>query len=64
VASAVEHERSGLIIDATDPLAVEQALVALIQNPSQRQQLGQFGLERARRSFDWQIISKEIAQIL
>jgi len=64
VASAVEPNRSGLIIDASDPVAVEQAITLLIQNPSQRQRFGQFGLERARRSFAWQIISKEIAQIL
>lgn len=64
VASAVEHEQSGLIIDAIDPVAVRQAIESLLENPALRQQLGQFGLERARRSFDWQIISKEIAQIL
>jgi len=64
VASAVEHESSGLIIDATDPIAIRQAVISLLQNPPRRQQFGQFGLERARRSFDWRIISKEIAQIL
>ncbi len=64
VASAIENGRSGLIIDANDQSAIRQTLVSLIQNPSLREQLGQYGLERARQSFDWQIISREIMKIL
>ncbi|MFH1212930.1 MAG: glycosyltransferase family 4 protein [Candidatus Neomarinimicrobiota bacterium] len=63
-ASAVSDGQSGLIIDGTDQTVVRQTIVTLIENSSLTKQLGQFGLERARRYFDWRIISEEIARFL
>jgi len=64
VASAVEHGRSGFIIDATDPSAVKNTLVALLKNQTLTEQFGQFGLQRARHFFDWKTIRGEIIKIL
>ncbi|MCK9559654.1 MAG: glycosyltransferase family 4 protein, partial [Candidatus Marinimicrobia bacterium] len=64
VASAVEHDRSGFITDPTNPITVKSTIVSLIKNQTLMNQLGQYGLQRARKSFDWQIISEEINKIL
>lgn len=64
VASAVEHDRSGFITDPTNPITVKSTIVSLIENQTLMNQLGQYGLQRARKSFDWQIISEEINTIL
>ena len=64
IADAIEDQKSGYIIDGTDLNTVTNTIRSLIENVNKRNTIGQYGLNRARRSFDWKTISKQIAPYL
>ncbi|MBL7136602.1 MAG: glycosyltransferase family 4 protein [Candidatus Marinimicrobia bacterium] len=64
IADAIEDQKSGYIIDGTDLSTVTDAIKSLIENSNKRNTIGQYGLNRARRSFDWKTISKKIVHYL
>lgn len=47
----IEQGRSGLMVAKNDPVALAEALAALIQSPSRRHELGQAGLAAYRARF-------------
>lgn len=47
----VHHGRNGYLVPATDAVALAQATVALLKNPSQARQFGQAGREIVRTEF-------------
>ncbi|GAB4494946.1 MAG: hypothetical protein OHK0052_01230 [Anaerolineales bacterium] len=53
VADAVQHERTGILVPATDVNALAQAILRLLQNPQDARQLGQNGRDWAE-SLTWQ----------
>jgi len=64
IADAIEDRKSGYIIDGTDLNTVTNTIKSLIENGNIRNMIGQYGLHRARKSFDWKTISKNIVQYL
>jgi glycosyltransferase involved in cell wall biosynthesis len=47
----IEQGRSGVMVPKNDPVALAEALAALIQSPSRRQEMGQAGLAAYRARF-------------
>jgi len=52
-AEAVLHGKTGMLVDPHDAGELASAIGMLIDNRSKRQELGAFGLSRARREFSW-----------
>lgn len=61
---AVEDGMSGYIIDGTDLNAIVATIERLMTDESQRLEIGRYGLQRARRYFDWKTISKKVQPYL
>lgn len=50
-AEIIDHGVTGLLIDQADVASLVSAIVRLLQNPSQRQEMGEAGFERLQRCF-------------
>ena len=60
---AVEHERTGLLVDPTDHLAVADAIGGLLADPSRAAELGRNGAERAQ-AFAWPRVAERVEALL
>jgi phosphatidylinositol alpha-1,6-mannosyltransferase len=60
---AVVHERTGLLVDPTDPEAVAAALAELLLDRQLRETLGRAGAERARE-FAWPTVARRVEDLL
>jgi phosphatidyl-myo-inositol dimannoside synthase len=60
---AVLDGESGLLVDPTDPLAVAEAITALLRDPGLARRLGDAGAERAR-SFAWPVIAERVEAVM
>jgi phosphatidyl-myo-inositol dimannoside synthase len=60
---AVEHERTGLLVDPTDHLAIADAIGGLLLDPGRAAELGRAGAERAK-SFAWPRIAERVEALL
>jgi phosphatidylinositol alpha-1,6-mannosyltransferase len=60
---AVEHERTGLLVDPADPHAVAGALADLLLDRQLRETLGRAGAERARE-FAWPEVARRLEDLL
>jgi phosphatidyl-myo-inositol dimannoside synthase len=60
---AVVHERTGLLVDPEDHVAVAQALTRLLRDRDLARELGRGGHERAQ-SFAWPHVSREVEGLL
>jgi glycosyltransferase involved in cell wall biosynthesis len=49
----VEHGRSGLIVERSDPQAIADAILQLLSNPDKRDAMSQAAFERASTMFSW-----------
>ncbi|MGH9155230.1 MAG: glycosyltransferase family 4 protein [Acidimicrobiales bacterium] len=65
VADAVEHGRTGLLVDRPrDPAAVAAALAELVDDPARRAALGQAARQRAVDHFDYDRLAAHLATAL
>jgi len=53
VPDAVVDGKTGYLVDPEDPEAIAAAIVRLLENRPLREQMGEFGRERAIAEFDW-----------
>jgi phosphatidylinositol alpha-1,6-mannosyltransferase len=60
---AVEHERTGLLVDPTDHLAVSDAIGGLLVDRERAAELGRFGEERAQ-AFAWPRVAERVEALL
>ncbi len=49
---------AGIIVPPGDAAALERAILSLLDNPDLRVRLGQAGLERVRKLFNWQVAAE------
>ncbi|MCK4826516.1 glycosyltransferase family 4 protein, partial [bacterium] len=64
ISDAIENGKSGYIIDGTNLQIITKTLDKLLQNTEIRIELGNYGLERARKTFDWKLKSREILPLI
>jgi phosphatidylinositol alpha-1,6-mannosyltransferase len=60
---AVVHDRTGLLVDPTDHVAVADALTTLLESPEIAERLGRAGTERAN-DFAWPKIARRVEDLL
>jgi phosphatidylinositol alpha-1,6-mannosyltransferase len=60
---AVDGGRTGLLVDATDHLAVADALTTLLLDRERAEEMGRAGRERARE-FAWPLVSARVERLL
>jgi len=64
IAEAVEDGRTGLLVPASDPRALAHAIKRLLDDPALRRTMGAAARERARRSFDARVQSRQLEELL
>ena len=62
VVRAVTHGRDGLLVERKSRRQLSYALQTLINNPALRQEMGQAGLQKARR-YDWERVIDEVTDV-
>lgn len=60
---AVADGETGLLVDATDPIAVTEAVTTLLLDQARARSLGENGTKRAR-DFAWPIITQRVEEVL
>ncbi len=60
---AVVDQKTGLLVDPTDHVAVGEAISSLLRNPARATALGRAGAERARE-FAWPLVAGRVEQVL
>lgn len=56
----VEHGRSGLLVERSDPQALADAILQLLSSPDQRDAMAQAAFERASSIFSWDRIVEDL----
>jgi glycosyltransferase involved in cell wall biosynthesis len=56
----VEHGRTGLLVERSDPQALANAILQLLSNPDQRDAMAQAAFERASTRFSWDRITEDL----
>lgn len=62
VVDAVEHNKTGLIVDPYSQQDIENAIEMLLGNPQLAAKLGQQGKERVEKYFKWEYIAERACQ--
>ncbi|MFA6189052.1 MAG: glycosyltransferase family 4 protein [Sulfuricurvum sp.] len=63
LAEVIEDQKSGMLVKPEDPSALVDAIVSLMQDPDQRQQIGENGYKRVKATFAYNIYQKTIASM-
>ena len=53
---AVEHNKTGLLVDPCSQRSLENAIIALLTNPQLSAKLGEQGRKRVERDFKWEVV--------
>ncbi len=64
VADAVEDGKTGFLVDPIGNEEILEACKKLFNSEELRQKMGTYGLQRAKQSFEWKLLSKKIEEIL
>ncbi len=60
---AVEDGATGLLVDATDPVAVAEAVASLLLDPARAEAMGRRGAERAA-ALSWPVMAARVGELL
>jgi len=60
---AVDHDKSGLLVDPQDIGAVAEALVSVLTNPAVADRLGKEGRRRVLERFTWEKVIGEARKV-
>lgn len=63
VPEAIDHGRTGLLVDGTDVQELARAIDRLARDPAERQALGSAGRERVLRGFTWDHAAAQVVRI-
>ena len=53
VPEAVEHDKSGLLVEPEDDQALADAIIELLNNPGRARRMGEYGRHRVESEFTW-----------
>jgi glycosyltransferase involved in cell wall biosynthesis len=56
----VEHGRSGLLVERSNPQAIADAVLQLLSNPNQRDAMAEAAFQRASTLFSWDRIAEDL----
>ena len=60
----IESCRCGILVPPGDPIALGKAVVQLLNNPEERQRLGQRGRQAAVDQYSWATIAERTEQFI
>lgn len=63
IPDVVKHRRTGLLVPEKNPMALANAIVELLGDPSYARQLAENGLEFSRTYFNWERITDAIERV-
>lgn len=63
VKTLIKENERGLTFPAGNRKALKQQIIRLIENPNERDRLGQAGKEYIRSGFDWKVIRRQYAEL-
>ena len=61
--SLIEHGQDGLLVAAKDPIALQVAIKAVLDDPEFAQRLGENASERVRQRFDIDVEADRLAEL-
>ena len=64
ITDIVEHGKTGIIVEKKNPTALAKAIATLIDNPSQRRQMGQAGRKAYEEKFTISVFEQQLTNIL
>lgn len=64
VPEAVENNVSGVLVDSSDIMQIQQAAESLLKNDENRRLMGDLGFERAQRLYNWPAQAKRLEAFL
>jgi len=64
VREAVEHGKSGFVVNGEDPAAITNAINYFIEHPEERKRIGEYGRERVQTVFQWNVQGAILNQLL
>jgi glycosyltransferase involved in cell wall biosynthesis len=59
----IEEAQCGMLIDVTDPKAIAQAIIHLLNNPEEAQQLGASGRHSVETRYNWETEEKKLLEV-
>jgi phosphatidylinositol alpha-1,6-mannosyltransferase len=60
IPDAVEEGRSGWLVPPRDPQALAAAITRVLADPAAAQEMGRYGLQRARTQFRWEQVAQRV----
>ncbi len=63
VPEIIVEGQTGLMVPAQDPAALAEAIEQMLSDPLQAEQMGQAGLQRARKLFDANRVAEQVQQV-
>lgn len=60
IPAVIAEEHDGLLFTYPDASSLAQALLTLLDNPAQRQQLGAVGLQKVQEQFTWEKVTAQV----
>ena len=64
IPEAIVHGKSGLLVELHDKDALANAMIKLLGDPVRMKRMGQFGYERVREEFTWDIAAKRVLELI
>lgn len=64
IPDAVEHQKSGLLVDPLNTKEISEQIVYLLKNPKIREQMATYGKERVNKTFNYEQTRKSTFEIL
>lgn len=59
IPDAIEDGKSGIIVEPNNYALLSREIIALLKDPERRSKMGNYGKERVREKFDWELIIKD-----
>lgn len=63
IPEAIEHGKSGIIVEAGDFTAFAKETISLLKDSSKRQEMGAYAKNRAIKEFDWDIVIRDYLKL-
>lgn len=60
---AVEHEKTGIIVQPEDPVQLAEAILCLLKDTNKQKRLGIAGFAKMKREFGWDVIAQRVTEV-
>ena len=64
IRDVIEHRKTGLLVPQREHTTLAEAILELLDNPEQANQLAAQGMVHVRQRFDWQVVAGRYSRII